>query len=197
MKESVPNPNREELITSAARAAVNILRQALGDDMMLKSHADIVADVRATLEGNVKPMAYGPKQTALKPPPADLVTRLVAMGAIPCGSRELGYAREDSDYDYYLEWRFGLETTLSALGFEPTGPDYIDPQTIGSMRHRTDKVDVILVSDIDLRKDIIAALKRYSGREWLGKIPHGNAYDFWSVLVRIGTREARAKVTQA
>lgn len=142
-------------------------------------------------------MAYGPKQTALKPPPADLVTRLAAMGAIPCGSRELGYAREDSDYDYYLEWRFGLEAQLTVLGFEPTGPDYIDPQTIGTMRHRTDKADVILVTDIQLRKDILTELKRYSGSLWMVNIPHAYAYDFWSVLVRIGTREARAKITQA
>lgn len=139
-------------------------------------------------------MTYGSKQTAQHAPPEAMRIYLEEkLKALPCGSRALGYGKVDSDFDYYVQWGFGVETKLAAQGFEPVDSSYTDPTIVGVMRHRTDKIDVLLVEDLKIQKRILDLLKHSSPHLWVSKIPEGNMYDFWTVLVRLAMPEPDKK----
>jgi hypothetical protein len=114
------------------------------------------------------------------------------MGALPTGSRALGYWKPDSDYDYFLQWEFGLESDLAKLGFCPRAACYSDPEVVGTMTHPDEKIDVIFVENIQARRDIMDALDRPGNKTWLAKMLPYERKDLWDVLVR-AHRKGREK----
>lgn len=138
-------------------------------------------------------MSYGPKQTA-KSNPEELRKILeTQFAALLAGSRALGYARDDSDYDYFVQWQFGVEHRLTNIGFRPIDSSYLDPTIVGVLRNECQSVDVILVRNLKVQTRIMKLLAHSSAHLWVSKIPEGNMYDFWTVLVCLAMQEPDKK----
>lgn len=122
------------------------------------------------------------------------------LGFYLCGSRAIGNAREDSDYDYVTLDRRDVHRYLRRQGLERMKPHWLDCITNSVYRGKDIdgcQIDVAVVTDVDAKLRVVGIMKErpiLQAVDLYLKSKGGlSRLNFWDALYRIAGAPARAR----